>query len=61
MWHKHERRKMLAEAEEKVKYQSVLCEVGTEVEETVELQTVLCEVCNEAKHQSAMRETSSQP
>ena len=52
---------MLAEAEEKVKYQSVLCEVGTEVEETVELQTVLCEVCNEAKHQSAMRETSSQP
>ena len=52
---------MLGEAEEKIEFQSVLCEVRTEVEETVELQTVLCGFCNEAEHQSAMREASSQP
>jgi hypothetical protein len=55
MWHKHERRKMLAEAEEKVS------KVRTDVEETVEFQTVLCEVRNETEHQSVMREASSQP
>jgi hypothetical protein len=55
MWHKHDRRKMLAEAEEKVEYQSVLCEICTEVEETVELQTVVYELRTEVEETAELQ------
>ena len=41
MQHKHDRRKILAEAEEKVKHQSVMREVSCQLEETVQHQSLL--------------------
>ena len=41
MWHKHDRRKMLNEAEEKVEHQSFMREVSSQPEETIQHQSLL--------------------
>jgi hypothetical protein len=41
MWHKHDRRKMLAEAEAKFEHQSVMGEVSSQPIETIQHQSLL--------------------